>query len=149
MAGTKPLDPKDVKFLVVHCSASPAARDFSAADLDRMHRERGFNSIGYHYVIRRSGALEPGRPLTLRGAHVEDYNHCSVGICMVGGTDDKLKPQANFTDAQFATLKGLLAVLRGQFPDAIVQGHRDVPAVAKACPSFDVKHWLTTGQVKA
>jgi len=150
MAGPAPLAPQDVKFLAVHCSATPASRDLSAADIDRMHRlERGFLRIGYHYVIRRSGALEPGRPLTMRGAHVENHNHESIGICLVGGVDDKLKPQANFTDAQLVTLKGLLTVLRGQFPQAIVQGHRDFPNVAKACPSFDVKTWLATGLVKA
>lgn len=149
MAGPAPLAPQDVKFLVVHCSATPASRDLTAADIDRMHRlERGFLRIGYHFVIRRDGTVEPGRPLNMRGAHVENHNHESIGICLVGGVDDKLKPQANFTPAQLDSLDRLLAWMEAEFPTAVIQGHRDFPGVAKACPSFDVKHWLSTGQVK-
>lgn len=140
----KQLAPEDVKFLAVHCSATPPKVNASAADIDRWHRERGFLKIGYHYVIRRDGSLEPGRPLNERGAHVEDWNHCSVGICMVGGVDPKLRPQNNFEPAQFATLAGLLRSLKARFQDAVVQGHRDFPGVAKACPSFPVREWWAT-----
>lgn len=147
MAGPIPLKPEDVKYLVVHCSATPADRDIGVKELDRMHRERGFVCIGYHKVIRRDGTVEDGRPLTQRGAHVEDWNHCSIGICLVGGVDSKLKPEANFTEAQFESLRKLLLDL--PFPDAVIQGHRDFPNVSKACPSFDVKHWLRAGEVIA
>jgi N-acetylmuramoyl-L-alanine amidase len=148
MAGPKPLRPEDVKFIAIHCSATPASRDIGRAELDRMHRERGFRCIGYHFVIRRDGRVESGRPLTEPGAHVEDYNSCSIGVCLVGGVDDKLKPVPNFTGDQMDALRGLLVDLLSRFPDARVQGHRDFPNVAKACPSFDVRHWLATKVVK-
>lgn len=148
MAGPKPLNPEDVKFIAVHCSATPADRDIGAKEIDRMHRDRGFLSIGYHFIVRRDGSVEGGRPLNARGAHVEDYNHCSIGVCLIGGVDSKLKPEANFTQAQLWTLKTLVESLQGTFPGAVVQGHRDFPRVAKACPSFDVRHWLATGTVK-
>lgn len=114
-----------------------------------MHRMRGFRCIGYHYVIRRDGSVETGRPLTEPGAHVEDWNHCSWGICLAGGVDAKLKPQANFTPAQLASLRKLLTELLHAVPNATVQGHRDFPNVAKACPSFDVRRWFTTDEVRA
>lgn len=138
----KALVPAEVKFIAVHCSATPPTNNATAADIDRWHRLRGFIKIGYHYVIRRDGTVEPGRPLTERGAHVEDFNHCSVGICMVGGVNDKMKPENNFTPPQFAALKTVLKAMKQHFPGAVIQGHRDFPAVAKACPSFDVKDWL-------
>lgn len=149
-SGTKPLLPGDVKFLAVHCSATGPAQDVGVADIDRWHRLRGFLKVGYHFVIRRDGRVEQGRKLTERGAHVEGSNHNSIGICMVGGVDgSKLqKPQANFTEAQLATLRGLITQLHTVYPDATVQGHRDFPNVAKACPSFDVKHWLATNTIK-
>lgn len=149
-SGIKPLVPAEVKFIAVHCSATGPAQDVGVADIDRWHRLRGFTKVGYHFVIRRDGSVETGRPLTERGAHVVDFNHNSVGICMVGGVDGTkaMKPQANFTPAQFASLTQLLARLTPQFPSATIQGHRDFPGVAKACPSFDVRHWLKTGTVK-
>lgn len=137
----KALRPQDVKFLAVHCSATSAKQDIGLKEIDRWHRDRGFIKIGYHFVIRRDGTLETGRPLTERGAHVEDHNHESVGICMVGGVNEKGKPENNFTQAQFNTLLTLLFSLKKTYPTAVVQGHRDFPGVAKACPSFDVKSW--------
>ena len=112
-----------------------------------MHLLRGFTDVGYHFIIRRDGSVETGRAITARGAHVEDYNWCSVGICLVGGVDAKLKPQANFTPVQYEALTGLVTGLLRTFPQAAVKGHRDFPSVAKACPSFDVRHYLATGQV--
>lgn len=142
-AGIKPLVKDEVKFLAVHCSATSPKMDIGVNEIDRWHRAKGFIKIGYHFVIRRDGTTELGRPLTERGAHVEDFNHCSVGICMVGGVDETklMKPQNNFTPAQLKTLQLLLFALTKEYPTAIVQGHRDFPNVAKACPSFDVKSW--------
>ena len=41
--------------IIIHCSATRAGQDFTAADIDRWHRARGFRSIGYHFVIRLDG----------------------------------------------------------------------------------------------
>lgn len=54
---------RKIDSIIVHCSATKAGQDFTAADIDRWHRERGFNGIGYHYVIRLDGRLEKGRKL--------------------------------------------------------------------------------------
>ena len=76
------------------------------------------------------------------GAHVADYNHNSVGICMVGGVDKDQKAVNNFTPAQFSSLAALVQTLHDKYPKAVIQGHRDFPKVAKACPCFDVKPWV-------
>jgi len=95
-------------------------------------------------VIRRDGTVEKGRDDSVVGAHVQGFNENSVGICMVGGVsaDDVNKAQNNFTPKQFASLKTLLVDLKKKYPKAKIQGHKDFPGVAKACPSFDVKAWL-------
>jgi N-acetylmuramoyl-L-alanine amidase len=146
--GPKPLRQEDVKFIAVHCSATPPSQDIGFKEIDRMHRLRGFLYCGYHYIIRRDGSIETGRTLTQRGSHVEDFNDCSIGVCLVGGVDTKLKPAANFTDSQLDSLRGVVQTLQDLFPGAVVQGHRDFPNVAKACPSFDVRHWLSTKTLK-
>ncbi|OAM52903.1 lysozyme [Methylovorus sp. MM2] len=138
---SKPLTPEAVKYLAVHCSATQTKTDLTAADIDVMHRKRGFLKIGYHFVIRRNGTVEKGRDLTEVGAHVEGYNSQSLGICLVGGVDKDLKPENNFTPAQFNALSALLKDLSLKFPKATVQGHRDFPNVKKDCPCFDVKPW--------
>jgi N-acetylmuramoyl-L-alanine amidase len=146
---------KHVEFLVVHCSATPASRDIGRAELDVMHRQRGFNGIGYHFVVRRNGDVEIGRPSDQPGAHVEGFNSRSLGICMVGGVKpDGKTAEANFTEAQYDTLRKLLDKLLASHPDAKVLGHRDLSPDKnkdrkispnewlKECPTFDAGEWF-------
>lgn len=146
---------KEVKYLAVHCSATTPSQDVGAVDIDKWHRLRGFLRIGYHYVIRRDGTIEKGRPDNQSGAHTTGYNSVSLGICLVGGvekpTDVKrntngavvsLVSKDNFTDAQYASLELLLRHLKKTYPKAIIQGHRDFPKVAKDCPCFEVKDFV-------
>lgn len=135
-------------FIVVHCSASAPSVNADAAMIDRWHRQQGWQCIGYHFVIKRDGTVEEGREVDKIGAHVADWNTVSVGICLSGGVDAAQKPEDNFTLAQFAALEKLLKELKIKYPSAVIQGHRDFPKVAKACPSFDVRAWLKTTTVK-
>lgn len=128
-------------FIVVHSSATPARLDVSAKDIDRWHKERGFLMIGYHYVIRRDGTREKGRNIGDVGAHVIGFNHKSVGICVVGGTDALNKePEDNFTAEQTITLHITLSELRREYPTAKIVGHGELAGTE--CPSFDVQDWL-------
>lgn len=148
---------RNIDHIIVHCSASPAHVEFTAADIDRMHRERKWLGNGYHYVIKRNGQVESEatgqkcRPLDKPGAHVGDcgrgWNKRSLGVCLIGGTDDKGKAENNFTPDQMESLKALLEHLRDCFPDSLIMGHRDLIELTntpnkKDCPSFDVKEWL-------
>lgn len=126
------------KHLVLHCTATPPDADVSAAEIDAWHRERGWSGIGYHFVVRRDGAVEPGRALDEVGAHVRGHNARSVGVCYVGGVDRGGVPEDNRTPEQRVVLRAIVAVLRAAYPDARVLGHRDFSEVSKACPSFNV-----------
>ena len=143
-ANTKNREKTD--FIAIHCSATGPKQDFGAADIDKWHRAKGWKCIGYHYVIRRNGTVEEGREELTIGAHVENWNSVSIGVCLVGGVDanDPKKAVNNFTPEQFASLKQLLVDLKIRYPSAIIQGHRDFPKVAKACPCFSVAEWLKT-----
>ena len=130
-------------YIVIHCSATRPSQDIGATDIDTWHRTRGFNGIGYHYVIRRDGTVEKGRDITVSGAHVEGYNHNSVGVCLVGGVDEEdfRVPENNFTAKQWATLEILIRDMKKKYPRAAIVGHTQLNPL-KACPSFDVKDWL-------
>jgi N-acetylmuramoyl-L-alanine amidase len=151
-----PLNPDAVRFIVVHCSATPPDADIGVAEIREWHKAQGWEDVGYHYVIRRNGRVEDGRSRGHQGSHVAGHNHESVGLCLVGGVrrtpdadgrDDvdgprwDLIPDANFTAAQLAALESAVTLLTAQYPKATVRGHRDFPGVNKACPCFDVKSW--------
>jgi N-acetylmuramoyl-L-alanine amidase len=123
--------------IIVHCADTPEGRDDKAADIERWHKARGYNEIGYHYVIDLDGTIEPGRDLECIGAHCKGHNINSVGVCYIGGADANLKPKDTRTDAQKVSLLLLLKFLRKKYPDAKIYGHRDF--AQKACPSFDAK----------
>lgn len=134
----------ETNYIVVHCSANPITDDWGADEIDALHKSFGWAGIGYHFVIRRSGALELGRAENAKGAHVKGHNWESIGICMIGGVDANNDPEDNFTDEQYATLTDLLRRLSTAYPDAKILGHRDFAGVTKACPCFDVATWLVT-----
>jgi N-acetyl-anhydromuramyl-L-alanine amidase AmpD len=130
------------KWIVVHCAATPPALNVGVKEIREWHLKRGFKDIGYHFVIRRDGTVERGRPEDEVGAHVEGMNGISVGICLVGGVNEAMKAENNFTEAQFQSLEGMINALKKRYPAASVRGHRDFLGVRKDCPSFDVAAWM-------
>ncbi len=122
--------------IIVHCAATPEGRDFTVADIDRWHRQRGFRGIGYHYVVYRDGSVHAGRDESRIGAHCTGHNASSIGVCYIGGVkSDGKTPADTRTPAQRQALLTLLRRLRKKYPAARICGHRDF--AAKACPSFD------------
>ena len=134
------LSMRAINSIVIHCSATRAGMDFTAADIERWHRERGMNGIGYHYVIRLDGSVEKGRKVEMTGAHCIGYNQHSIGICYIGGLDARGNAADTRTTLQKAALKKLVKELMQTFPIRKVIGHGEV--AAKACPCFDVKAWM-------
>ena len=126
-----------ITLIVIHCSAVRPDQTSSAAQIDTWHRQRGFHlGIGYHYVIRRDGEIEAGRPEYLVGAHCKDHNAHSIGVCYEGGLNARGQPADTRTEAQKKTLLSLLRALKVDYPDALIVGHHDLNPL-KACPCFD------------
>lgn len=145
--------------IVIHCSATRAGQDVRAADIDKMHKERGFAMIGYNYVIDLDGRIESGRPLTRDGAHCNtaglsgvEYNKHSIGICYIGGLDRKGNPADTRTREQKIALHNLVYLLLDEYPNIKeIIGHRDASPDKnkdgkistnewiKQCPCFDVR----------
>ena len=117
---------RTITLIVVHCSAVRPDQQSSAAQIDTWHRQRGFKlGIGYHYVVRRDGQVEPGRPEFLVGAHC--LNHI------------RGQPADTRTEAQKQAMRQLLEELHGRYPRALIVGHHDLNP-GKDCPCFDVAH---------
>lgn len=140
---------KQIKYIIVHCSDS----SFGDAKLiNEWHQERGWKTIGYHFVIlngiRKSntfnecddGLIEKGRPLdddlfitgSEIGAHTLGLNDESIGICLIG--------KKRFTEVQLQALSFLLRELIDKYNIEIdnIKGHYETPqAHGKTCPNFD------------
>lgn len=134
---------RSINEIILHCSANGPTSTIGAKEIRDYHvNVRKWKDIGYHYVIKRDGTLEAGRPLEQAGAHATNHNQHSIGICLVGGVKkDGVTPEDNFTEAQFARLASLLRELRTKFPMASIHGHNEF--ANKACPVFSVPNFLS------
>lgn len=149
---------RQIDSIIIHCSATKTGQDFSAVDIDRWHRQRGFNGIGYHYVIRLNGEIEKGRDIALAGAHCKGWNERSIGICYIGGLDENNRPADTRTTAQKRVLYQLIMDLQRQYNIIQVLGHRDTSPdldgdgviesneYIKSCPCFSVKEFMRTSR---
>ena len=125
---------RSITMVVIHCSAVRPDQMSSVAQIDSWHRKRGFKfGVGYHYVIRRDGSIEAGRPEWMVGAHCVNHNKYSIGVCYEGGLDARGQPADTRTAAQKATLRQLLTDLHRRYPRAVIVGHHDLNP-QKECP---------------
>lgn len=141
----------DIRYIVLHCSATRLDQPYSVEALQRDHRARGFRGAGYHFYVRRSGAIHPLRPLDQIGAHVLGHNRHSWGVCYEGGLSAEGHPQDTRTPEQREALRLLLSQLLALAPQAHILGHRDLSPDRdgdgkvspqewlKSCPCFDAQ----------
>ena len=128
---------RKITLIVVHCSAVKPDQTSSVAQIDRYHREEKHwkFGIGYHYVIRRNGEIEPGRPEWMIGAHCVNHNAHSIGVCYEGGLDIRGQPADTRTAEQKVAMRRLLEDLHRRYPRAMIVGHRDLNP-GKDCPGY-------------
>ena len=139
-----------ITLIILHCSAVRPDQTSSAAQIDTWHRRDNHwkFGIGYHYVVRRDGQIEPGRPEYMVGAHCLNHNAHSIGVCYEGGLDIRGQPADTRTEAQKASLRRLLEELHKRYPKALIVGHRDLDPT-KECPGFkNVAHEYSDLQPK-
>jgi hypothetical protein len=133
------------EYIIIHHAASgtPSKNvDLSARQIDEIHRGFGWRGIGYHYVIRFDGTVEPGRPDNEQGAHARGWNSRSLGICVTGNAD-----YHSWTTQQVAALTTLARTLMDnhKIPIKRVLGHREVNSTdcpGKLVNMDKVRGWL-------
>jgi N-acetylmuramoyl-L-alanine amidase len=122
--------------IIIHCTATKEGQAVSVAEVIKWHKARGFNTIGYHYLIGLNGEIWEGRKEGIVGAHTEGWNAKSIGICYVGGLSAMGKPKDTRTLLQRESLLKLVKELKEKYPQATVHGHNEF--ANKACPCFEV-----------
>lgn len=127
--------------IVIHHTGNPYDDDLSAEQIHASHQAQGWSGIGYHFVIRKDGSIELGRPDWSIGAHAYGFNSDSIGIHVCGNFD-----QAEPTKAQLDALPQLIADICDTYgliaADTIVVGHRDL--MATACPGNNLYKQMDT-----
>lgn len=142
---------RDVTEVIVHATETYTNKDIGAIEINNIHNELGHNGIGYHYVIRRDGRLQRGRPVNRNGEHavVNGHDVYSIGLVMVGGLnvssgDDNptdYRSSQSFTREQYTTLEKFLRSFYRKYPGGQVFGHNDIDEV-ELDPYFDVVDYV-------
>ncbi len=139
---------RDVTEVIVHWSAHFNDQGHvGAKELHDIALKRGFKGCSYHYVIKRNGDLERGRPVGLQGAHAKaaGHNKFSIGIAFVAGYNcpsgtsnpNRYISSESITPAQYKTLDMFLKGFFMIYPGGQVFGHQDFDN-NKVDPGFDV-----------
>ena len=122
--------------IIVHSTATPKSMNATAKDIDKWHKQRGFDCIGYHFVILRNGEIQQGRPVEIVGAHCKYHNHNTIGIAYVGGLNEHKQSADTRTEMQKVSLIALIKQLIKTYPTIKkITGHKQY--INTACPSFD------------
>jgi len=138
---------RDVSEVIVHATETYSNKDIGAIEINNIHNTLGHDGIGYHYVIRRDGRLQRGRPVNRKGEHavVNGHDVYSIGVVMVGGlnvasgNDNPLQNRSSqsFTREQFTTLEKFLRSFYRRYSGGQVFGHNDIDPTEQD-PYFDV-----------
>ena len=127
--------------IVLHHTGNPTDDDLSAAEIDASHKAQGWMCIGYHYVVRKDGTVEVGRPHWTVGAHAYGENSHTIGIHVCGNFEI-----GEPTDAQIESTAMLLANLCTDYGLPIdrdhIVGHREL--MATACPGENLYEVMDT-----
>lgn len=144
-----------MKYLVIHCTATPEGREVSGEEIRRWHTApvskggRGWKQVGYTDLFHLDGSVERLVDNN-EDANVDSwemtngaagYNSVSRHIVYVGGCDKAMKPKDTRTPEQREALKRYVVDFHERFPHIRIVGHHDLNP-GKGCPSFDVGSWL-------
>jgi N-acetylmuramoyl-L-alanine amidase len=131
---------RQIKYIAVHCTASPQTATVAA--IQRYWRDSlGWKNSGYHLLIEPNGTINRLMDFNGIANGVKGFNKETVHISYIGGVDKAGKPLDNRTAAQKkAILECINEVIEWSDNKClIIQGHRDFPNAKKACPCFDAK----------
>lgn len=145
---------KKMKYLIIHCSATPEGRVIEPSTIKKWHTSpppsgRGWKKVGYsdlvlidgkrHTFVKHNGDQWIDAQEITNG--VAGINSVSRHVCYVGGLDSKtMKPKNTLTDAQSTMLQAIIHEVLAYAPDILIAGHNQFDA--KACPCFWVPDYL-------
>lgn len=136
---------RDITSMIVHWTETHTNRNIGSEDINQYHLDLGIEGLGYHYVIRRDGSIQRGRPVNLEGEHTPDFDKGSIGVVFVGGINaptgtensENFVSAASLTRTQVNSFDHLCRAFLNRFDNGYIFGHNDVDA-DEFDPGFDV-----------
>ena len=135
-----PLDPGQVTDVYLHHTTGPQQPEIQPwlRSIQRFHQEtRGWNDIGYSYIVDRNGTVWEGRGGNV-GAHTKGFNSRAIGIDYLGDGEQPVP------DPALRAINLLIDLMATRYPIRIVRGHRNVGKTA--CPGDWLYGWLQAGR---
>ena len=137
---------REIKRIFIHVSASPDDKDWGLKEIKHLHTApktekiqwgkyattgRAWSDVGYHWIVRRDGTVEQGRPESRAGAHARGHNSDSIAIVWMGENDQ--------TEAQKKAIRELVEkkIKEHGLKKEDVYGHYEVEPL-KTCPNMDM-----------
>ena len=139
--------------LVVHASDTYTNQNIGSEELHIEHNESDLDGLQYHFVIRRDGKLQRGRPLDTAGesSNINGHKIRSIDVCLVGGLNcstgcenpDQYRSSQSFTREQMSTLEAVCEAFYRRYHGGQVFGHNEVEPLVTD-PYFDVSLYVET-----
>jgi len=144
---------REITETVIHWTGNFIDQPYVGSEqIHEVHTQRGFTGIGYHYIIRRDGRIQRGRPINQEGFHAKDYGHnsYSIGIAHVAGYNcvsgtsnpERYLSAESISDPQWAAQKAFLEVFYRVFPAGQVLGHNQCTDQNDVDPGFNVDDYI-------
>lgn len=137
---------------IAHWAGTYTNQNLGADEIHQWHLDKGWSGIGYHYVIRRDGRLQRGRPLDRTGAHSGAYGHnnYSIGITFMAGYNcpsgtpnpNRYISSDSINSQQMATFKMFCQGFYDVWPGGQALGHYHTTDKGKVDPGFDVLEYV-------
>lgn len=142
---------REVTEVVVHWTETHTDKNIGSEEINKYHVDLGLNGIGYHYVIRRDGSLQRGRPVNIQGQHAPINNHDqrSIGLVFVGGINvpsgtpnpENFLSAQSLTRSQINTFDHFCRAFYAVFPGGQIVGHSEIDA-DEVDPGFEVINYV-------
>jgi hypothetical protein len=145
---------RDITEVVCHWTETPTNKNIGSEEINDLHLDQGLNGIGYHYIIRRDGSIQRGRPVNIEGEHastgiVNNHNRYSIAVCFVGGINvpsetinlTQYISVQSLTRSQFNSFDHFCRAFYNVWPGGQVLGHSDIDNLTND-PGFDVRAYV-------
>ncbi|MEV0387828.1 N-acetylmuramoyl-L-alanine amidase [Nonomuraea sp. NPDC050643] len=138
-----PRNPGEVEYVawpartefIVHYTDGPTTQTPRAVQ-DYHMDERGWNDIGYNFLVRDDGTAYEGRGWLIRGAHASDHNITGIGCAYIGRNNptERAKQSIRALYDEACAQAGHLLAMRG---------HSHVGDTD--CPGATLLAWVESG----
>jgi N-acetylmuramoyl-L-alanine amidase len=143
---------REITETVIHWTANFIDQPhIGSEDIHQWHLDRGFSGCGYHYIFKRDGSIQRGRPINIEGAHAAElgHNRYSIGVAHVAGYNcvsgtpnpNRFISSESISNAQWKAQRDFLEVFYRVFPGGQVLGHNQTDN-NKVDPGFDVDTYI-------